>query len=136
MRYRLSRTFPAIGLDHDPQLAGLTRMIMTAVAHPVDTAPAARDIVTEAHLVVVTTRTIVAATVRLQEPVAQSMIIHLLVDLMTHIDVIILLTHMSMAMEDLLQGTTHQGIIHQESAEDTLMTILLLVTGKLSLYCL
>ena len=133
MFYRLSRTSPAIGLDPDPQLADLTRMIMTAVVHLVDTAPAAKDIVTEAHLVVATTRTTVAATVHLQEPVAPLMIIHLLVDLMTHIDVITLLTHMSMAMADLLHGTTHQGIIRQGSAGDTLTTILLLATGKLSL---
>jgi len=123
----LNRTFPAIGLDLDPQLAGHTRMIMTAVAQPVDIAPAAMVTVTEAHLVVVTTTMTVAATVRLQELVALLMTILLLVDSMTLIAAIILLTHMSMAMADLLQGTTLPVIIRQETAGVMLMTILLRV---------
>jgi LytS/YehU family sensor histidine kinase len=131
MFYRLNQTFPAIGHDLDLQPADPTRMIMTAVAHPVDTVPVATVTATEAHLVAGTMTMTVAAIVRLQELVAPLMTT-LLVDSMTHIAAITLLTHTSMAMADLLQGITLPGIIRQENAGAMLTTILLRVIGKQS----
>lgn len=120
-------------LDPALQLADRTRMTMTAVAHhPVDTAPAEMATATEAHLAVDTTTMTADVTVHLQELVALLRIILLLVDgSMILIAATTLLTHTSMA--DLHQGTTRQGIIHQESA-GTPTTTLQLVTSKHFLY--
>lgn len=133
MFYRPSRTFPATGLDLDPQLVDPTRMTMTAVAHPEDIAPAAMVTATEAHRAVATMMMTVADIVHPQELVAPLMIILLLVDgSMILTAAITLLTHMSMAMADLLQETTLPGITHQENAVAMPMTTLLLVIGNQS----
>lgn len=126
---RLNRTFPAIGLDLDLQLADPTRMTMTAVA-PVDTALAAKATATEAHLAEVTTMMTVADTVHLPELVGPLMITLL------HVGVLMILTaattlptHTSTAMADLPQEITLPGITPQETAA-MLMITLPLVTGN------
>lgn len=124
---RLSRTFPAIGLDLAPQLADLTRMTMTAVA-PVDTALAAKATATEAHLAVVTTMMTVAVTVHLPELVGPLMITLLHVGVsMILTAATTLLTHTSTAMADLPQEITLPGITHQGTAAMLMITLLLVI---------
>lgn len=131
--HRLNRTSLVTELDPALQLpVGVTQvMIMTAVAHPVVTAPPDVMVtVTEALPVVVATmRMIVVVTALHQELVVPLMITHLhVVDTMILTVVTTLLTHMptvGLRTIDLHQEITHQEMLLMNSRDRAP------VTGKL-----